>query len=185
MELMVIEVETFSRGMRVEEGFHVFKRVDGHADFADFAESERMVGVHADLRGEIEGHREAGLALAQEVAVTLIGFGGAAETGVLAHGPEAAAIHGGVDAAGVGKFAGEAEGVVGIPVREIRIRIEIIEGRAGESREGARALGGGSGGRGGIFLEFRIAHIFLARRKEVTEKKAKMAATTMGRATSQ
>ena len=49
----------------VEKSFHVFERIDGDADFADFAESERMVGVHADLRGEIEGDGEAGLALAR------------------------------------------------------------------------------------------------------------------------
>ena len=35
----------------IEESFHVFERIDGYADFADFAESERVVGVHADLRG--------------------------------------------------------------------------------------------------------------------------------------
>ena len=68
-----------------------------------------MVGVQADLRWKIEGYGEAGLAFAEEVAVALVGFDGGAEAGVLAHGPEAAAVHGGVDAAGVGEFAGVAD----------------------------------------------------------------------------
>src|SRR5260370_15772250 len=83
----------------VEKSFHVFEGVDGDADFADFAEGERMVGVHANLRGEIEGYGKAGLALAQEIAIALVGFEGGAEAGVLAHGPEAAAVHPGADAA--------------------------------------------------------------------------------------
>ena len=35
----------------VEQRLHVFERIDGHADFADFAEGKSMVGVEADLRG--------------------------------------------------------------------------------------------------------------------------------------
>ncbi len=93
----------------IEKRFHVLEGIDGHADFADFAESEGMIGVDADLRGEIEGDGEASLAFAEEVAIALVGFDGAAEAGVLAHGPEAAAVHGGVDAAGIGEFARVAE----------------------------------------------------------------------------
>jgi hypothetical protein len=39
-----------------EEALHVFNRVDGDADFADFAERHRIVGVVPDLGGEIECH---------------------------------------------------------------------------------------------------------------------------------
>src|SRR5260370_32487337 len=42
----------FFEGDAVEERLHVFEGVDGDTDFADFAESERMVGVHANLRGQ-------------------------------------------------------------------------------------------------------------------------------------
>ena len=76
----------FFEGDAIEKSFHVFERIDGDADFADFAESERVVGVHADLRGKIEGHRETGLAFAEEITIALVGFDGAAEAGVLAHG---------------------------------------------------------------------------------------------------
>ncbi len=88
-----------------------------------------MVGVHADLSGEIEGDGKAGLAFAQEVAVTLVGFEGGAEAGVLAHGPEAAAVHGGIDAAGKGEFSGIAEGGFGVPVGEIFFSVETIDVR--------------------------------------------------------
>ncbi len=38
----------------VEERLHVFERINRDADFADFALRERMIGIHADLRGQIE-----------------------------------------------------------------------------------------------------------------------------------
>jgi hypothetical protein len=47
-----------------------------------------VVGVVADLRGQVEGDAQAGLALAQQVAVALVGLLGRAEAGVLAHGPQ-------------------------------------------------------------------------------------------------
>ena len=103
----------------VEQRLHVFERVDGHADFADFAEGERMIGVKADLRGKIERHGEAGLAFAQKVAIAAVGFDGGAEAGVLTHGPEAAAIHRGIDAARVGKFTRITESGFGIPRAKI------------------------------------------------------------------
>ena len=119
----------------VEERFHVFERIDGDADFADFAERERMIGVHADLRGQIEGHGESGSGLAEQIAIALVGFGGGAEAGVLAHGPEAAAVHGGINAAGVGKFAGIAEGGFGIGVWPDLLGVEAVDGEAGERGE--------------------------------------------------
>ena len=66
---------------------------------------ERVVGIHADLSGEIEGYGEAVNALRQEVAIALVRFDGGAEAGVLARGPEAAAVHRGVDAAGERELA--------------------------------------------------------------------------------
>src|SRR3984957_4328491 len=51
----------------VEERLHVFEGVDGDADFADFTLRERVVGIHADLGGEIEGDGEPVNALRQEV----------------------------------------------------------------------------------------------------------------------
>ena len=47
----------------VEERLHVFEGINGYADFADFSEGESVIGIHADLRGEIESYGEAFYAL--------------------------------------------------------------------------------------------------------------------------
>ncbi len=106
------------KGDVLEEGLHVVDGGDGDADLADFAVGDGVVGIVADLRGEVEGDGEAGLTVLEEIAIALIGIFGAGEAGILAHGPEAGAIHGGLDAAGEGVFAGEAElvEVVGVVV---------------------------------------------------------------------
>ena len=93
----------------IEQALHVFDRIDGHADFADFADGQRMIGIQADLGGQIEGNRKARGAIRQQIFVALVGFLGVAHAGVLAHGPEPAAIHGGLHAAGEGIFAGIAD----------------------------------------------------------------------------
>ena len=115
----------------VEKNFHVVERIDGDADFADFAGGEGMVGVHADLGGEIERYGKAGLAFAEEIAIALVGFVGAAEAGVLAHGPEAAAVHVRIDAAGVGEFAGVAYRGFWIGAGEIVLGVEAVDGETG------------------------------------------------------
>ena len=93
----------------VEEDLHVGQRVDGDADLADFALAHGGVRVVAHLGRQVKGHREAGLAGGEQVFVALVGFLGGAETGVLAHGPEAAAVHGRLHAAGVRILAGETQ----------------------------------------------------------------------------
>src|SRR5205085_2590344 len=83
----------------LEQDFHVLERVDGHSHLAHLAVGHRIVRVVTDLRRQVKGDREACLALLQKEAVTLVGLGGGAEAGVLAHGPEAGAVHLLVDAA--------------------------------------------------------------------------------------
>ena len=97
----------------VKEALHVLDGVDGDADFADFAEGHGRVGVVADLGGQVEGDGEAGGSLVEEEFVTAVALFRVTHAGVLAHGPEAAAVHGGLDAAGVGELAGKAEVAVG------------------------------------------------------------------------
>src|SRR5215472_3739689 len=101
-----------------------------------------MVGVEANLRGKIKRDGKSGLSLAQEIAIALVGFDGGAEAGVLAHGPEAPAVHGGVNAARVGKFAGIAESGFGIAGSEILLSIQGLKRKAGERCEFLFALGG-------------------------------------------
>src|SRR6266851_1806228 len=126
--------------------------MNGDADFANFAEGEGVVGVHADLRWEIEGDGEAGLAPTQKIAVALVGFDSGTEAGVLTHGPETAAVHGGIDAGGKGKFAGIPESGFGVPASKIFFGVEAIDRKAGESGELLLAFGGGGG------FCFRVSH---------------------------
>ena len=92
-----------------ETHFHVGQRTNGHAArFADFTFGKWVVRVVTHQRGKIERGGESGLALRQEVAEALIGVFGRAEAGKLAHRPQAAAMHGGLNAAGVGRLTGEA-----------------------------------------------------------------------------
>ncbi len=93
----------------IEQALHVLDRIDRDADFSDFADRQRMVGIEADLRGQVEGNRKSGGAVGQQIFVAFVGFLGVAHAGVLAHGPEAAAVHGGLHAASEGIFAGIAD----------------------------------------------------------------------------
>ena len=94
MALMVIEVETRSRGIpssRVSMSSRLSMatptRPTSPIDVG-------VVGVVADLGGQVEGHGEAGGSLLEQVAVAPVGLGGGAEARVLAHGPEPAPVAG-------------------------------------------------------------------------------------------
>ena len=123
MALMVIEVVTFSSGMSFNRSLHVGERGDGDADLADLARGHRVVGVVADLGRQVEGDGEAGLALVEEVAVAAVRLLGVAEAGVLAHRPEAAAVHRGLDAARERELAREAKLGQVVPAVEVFRRV--------------------------------------------------------------
>ncbi len=55
----------------------------------------------------------------KQVLVALVGLLGIAHAGILAHGPEASTIHGGLDTAGVRKFAGISDIAIVIPTLKI------------------------------------------------------------------
>src|SRR5690606_14899916 len=101
---------------------------DGDADLPDFTGGHRTVGVVAALGGQVEGHGEAGLTLVQQVAIARVGLFGAAEAAVLAHGPEAAAVHGGLDAAGEWVFAREAEVGGRVEAGEVVLGVNGLDG---------------------------------------------------------
>ena len=92
-----------------EEVGQVVDRVDRDPDPSHLALRHRMVGVVAHLRRQIERGRQAHLPRGQELPEPAVGLLRRAEPGVLAHGPEPAGVHVGVDAAGERKFAGPAE----------------------------------------------------------------------------
>ena len=76
----------------VEQLVHVALVGDRDADLADLAAGEDVVGVIAGLGRQVEGDREAGLALGQVAAVELVGAPGVGVPGVGAHHPGAVAL---------------------------------------------------------------------------------------------
>ena len=64
----------------VEELGHVLDRIDRDADAADFSGGQRVVGVVAHLRRQVEGDAQAADALREEVTVSLVRLGGGPET---------------------------------------------------------------------------------------------------------
>src|SRR4029077_2189843 len=65
----------------LEEGLHVGQGVDGDADLADLAGAEHVVAVEAHLGGQVEGHREPGLAVGGGGAEGGVGGGGGGGAG--------------------------------------------------------------------------------------------------------
>ena len=111
--LMVIEVEMRSSGMPAKRRSMSSMESMATPTLPTSPSGHGRVGVVADLRGQIEGDGKPGGSLGEQEFVAAVALFGVAHAGVLAHGPEAAAVHGGLDAAGEGKFAGEAEVAVG------------------------------------------------------------------------
>ena len=90
-----IEIGTGVIDMRYENPLYMAE----DAGAADLAVAERVVGVASELGRQVEGHRETGRAVLDQVAVALVRVLGAREAGVLAHRPEPVAVHAVVDAA--------------------------------------------------------------------------------------
>ena len=112
------------QGDAVEHGLHVAQGVDGDAHLPHLAQGLRVVGVVAELGGQVEGDAEAGLALVQQELEALVRLFRRAVAGVLADAPQAAAVHGGLDAAGVGILAGEAHVAHVVHVRHVEGRVQ-------------------------------------------------------------
>ena len=131
----------------VEEYLHVRKGGDGHAALAELAHRGRVVGVVAVQRGHVERDTQAGLALLEQVLEPLVGVLGGAEPGEHAHGPQPAAVAGGVDAAQERVLAGHV-GLARLALAVVR-RVGALDGDAGHGGETLFAFGGGRRGRGG------------------------------------
>src|SRR5262249_42619122 len=74
----------------------------------------------------------------------LVGLAGGAETGELAHGPQAAAVHAGVDAAGKRELPGGAEVRVGVEAVEALRGVERVHGDGADRGRRLLAEGGGA-----------------------------------------
>ena len=136
--LIVIETRDLAQIDPAEQRPHVIDGVDRHALAADLADRQRRVGVVAHQRRHVERGRKPRLAVVEQVAEALVGLLGGAEAGELAHRPQPAAVHRGVDAAREGVAARQADlrrvGQVGLGVQR---PYDLI----GERRELGVALG--------------------------------------------
>src|SRR5438128_2568492 len=127
----------------MEEGLPVGERVARDPFPPYLPERARVVGVVAHQRGHVEGGREAGLAVLEQVAEALVRLLGRAEAGELAHRPEPAAIHRGVDAARERIDARVAELALVVELEAVR-GVERLDLEPGDGRE-ELALPFGSG----------------------------------------
>src|SRR5579859_330408 len=100
-----------------------------------------MIRVQSDLRRQIEGHRQPGGSVREQILVALVRLLGIAHAGVLTHGPQAAAVHGGLHAAGIGELSGIGHVAVVVPGGKIGGR---VEGTYGDMGRRLRAGGGGA-----------------------------------------
>jgi hypothetical protein len=102
-----------------------------------------VIRIEAHERRQIEGDGESGLALREEVMVARVGLFGGGEPGELPHGPQPAAIHTFVDAAGVRELSGRGRRGGGTG------RIGGFEGQSAEGPIGPSGDGRGPTGKGG------------------------------------
>lgn len=105
------------QGDAVKELLHVLQGGDGHPHPPHLPHAHGVVGVQAELGGEVKGHGQPRLALGEEVAVAGVGLLGGGEARVLAHGPEPFQVHPGVDPPGEGVLPGPAE-LLPVPLGE-------------------------------------------------------------------
>src|SRR5207302_1448149 len=106
---------------------------------ADLAEGAGVVAVEAHEGGQVEGGAQAGLAFFQQEAEALVGLARRAEAGELAHGPQPAAVHAGVDAARERVLAGVAEVVLGVEAETFKV-VGGVEGGDGDAADGGGRL---------------------------------------------
>ena len=136
----------------LEEPLHFLQAEHRNAHAPHFAARQLVVRVVADLGGQVERHREAGLSLPEQVAVARVGFLGGGVPGVLAHRPQPAAVHRRLHAARERILPREAD-----PLRYLRVRfgrrVNILERNAGGGLKAGFALG--------EFFQRRPEHFFL------------------------
>ena len=126
----------------VEEDLHVGQAADGHAALAELAQCLRRVRVVAHQCRQVECHREAHVALAQQVLVAGVGLLGAAEPGKHAHRPRLAAVERRVDTASIGVLAGITEVLHVIKIGHVERGVEPPDGFARSGHKGFFAFGG-------------------------------------------
>ena len=122
------------QGDAVEENLHIAQRGDGDATLAELPLRLWRIGVVAVERGQVEGHRETGLPLLQEILEASVGLLGGAESGEHAHRPQPAAVHRGMNPPGERILTGEAQLLTVVAVY-VQRSIESLDRLAGGGDE--------------------------------------------------
>ena len=128
--LIVIDVDTVSRGMPAEERPHVVDGVDGHADLAHLAVRDPGIGVVSHLGGQVEGDREPGGARLDQLVIAAVGLLGSGEAGVLTHRPGPVDIHSRIHSASKRILSRLAKLFFGPEIRKLAVVIDGIDGKA-------------------------------------------------------
>ncbi len=115
------------QGDAFEQKLHVLQGINGHSHATHFPACLPVVGVVPYLRRQVESHRQAGLALREQVAEAPIRFRSGPEAGILPHRPQPAAVHRGVDPTGVRKLARATQVALGIDLDRILGGVERLE----------------------------------------------------------
>ncbi len=145
------------QGDAVQQDLHILQRGDRHAAVAELAQRFGRIGVVAHQGRQIEGDRQARLALVEQVFEALVGLFGRAKTGEHAHRPELAPVESRVDAAGVRVVPGQPQIVEVIQVRHIEGRIQASDrlGGGGDKLQLAFRITGQVGLQGGLLPFFQ------------------------------
>ncbi len=125
-----------------QQDFHILERTDRHAAFSELAYGLRGVAVVAHQCRQVERNRESAAALREQVLVTGVGLFRRAETGELAHGPQAAALTGGMDGTGIGIFSRQAQVSEIVEIRQIERGVETVHFVGGGGDEFLLPFGG-------------------------------------------
>ncbi len=109
-----------------EQPLHVFDGIDRHPDLTHLAQRHGIVGVIADLSGQVECHRQPRRAVSQQELVSLVRFFRIPHSRILPHGPEAAAVHRRLHPAGERELAGRAQISPIIEPRQVLRRVGLL-----------------------------------------------------------
>ncbi len=123
-----------------EEQLHVLQRVDRHALAAHLAEGLGMVGVVPHERRHVEGGGQPRLPVLEQVAEARVRLLRGPEARELAHRPQPAPVHRGVDAPRVRVHAGPAQVALVVDLDVVR-RVERLGGKPRDRREQPVPLG--------------------------------------------
>ncbi len=109
-----------------QQDLHVLEGRNCHTALAELTLSLGGVSIVAHQGWQVEGDRKPGLPLLQQILEALVGLLGCAETSEHAHGPQLAAVQGGVHPARVGVLSREAQVCQVVEVRKVQWSIQSL-----------------------------------------------------------